>query len=422
MVDWLQVGQTSGSGDTQILVRATQNDTIHERTSSLIVSGITKDITIPIRQYRIPLENEPLTFYIYEAGTVSWYNNSSYGEDATLSYSINGGDWQAASSSKTLSVVPGDIIRFRGENQSVYRLRFWQYTTAKFEVYGNLESIVCDDYDKSGCFRGLFSGCETMLYADGLVMPLSLGERIFQGMFSYCTSLITAPELPATILYPSCYDGMFLCCTSLTESPSILPATTLPNLAVEDNSYSSMFSGCTSLVSSPVICLTEVGCDTCYAMFRDCTSLRVAPELSATNLIKYHPETGNLCSDHYMAMFAGCTSLTTTQQELPCTDLPGSCYDGMFSGCTSLEIAPELPAETSSSYCYRRMFYNCRSLRYIKCSLKYHYNYEANVSTKEWIYGVQNTGTFIKPADSNFWTGTFTGVNGIPSGWTVIDA
>ena len=60
-------------------------------------------------------------------------------------------------------------------------------------------------------------------------------------MFQDCTSLTTAPELPATTLGTSCYMNMFRGCTSLTTAPA-LPATTLAN-----NCYAYMFSGCTSL-------------------------------------------------------------------------------------------------------------------------------------------------------------------------------
>ena len=34
-------------------------------------------------------------------------------------------------------------------------------------------------------------------------------------MFSYCTNLTTAPELPATALVESCYNFMFAYCSSL---------------------------------------------------------------------------------------------------------------------------------------------------------------------------------------------------------------
>ena len=48
----------------------------------------------------------------------------------------------------------------------------------------------------------------------------------FCGLFSFCTSLTSAPELPATTLANSCYYTMFRDCTSLTHAPE-LPATTL---------------------------------------------------------------------------------------------------------------------------------------------------------------------------------------------------
>ena len=60
-------------------------------------------------------------------------------------------------------------------------------------------------------------------------------------MFSGCTSLKTAPELPATTLSVACYQGMFSGCTNLTTAP-VLPATTLANFC-----YKKMFSGCKSL-------------------------------------------------------------------------------------------------------------------------------------------------------------------------------
>ena len=60
-------------------------------------------------------------------------------------------------------------------------------------------------------------------------------------MFQGCTSLTTAPSLPATTLANYCYSNMFSGCTSLTTAPS-LPATTLAN-----GCYSNMFKGCAKL-------------------------------------------------------------------------------------------------------------------------------------------------------------------------------
>jgi hypothetical protein len=60
-------------------------------------------------------------------------------------------------------------------------------------------------------------------------------------MFSGCTSLVTAPALPATILAGGCYQNMFTECTSLVIAPT-LPATTLA-----ERCYNYMFEGCSKL-------------------------------------------------------------------------------------------------------------------------------------------------------------------------------
>ena len=60
-------------------------------------------------------------------------------------------------------------------------------------------------------------------------------------MFNRCTSLVNAPELPATSLANGCYNSMFYGCTSLVNAPE-LPATSLAN-----DCYNGMFYGCTSL-------------------------------------------------------------------------------------------------------------------------------------------------------------------------------
>jgi len=62
-------------------------------------------------------------------------------------------------------------------------------------------------------------------------------------MFSSCTSLTTAPALPATTLADSCYSSMFYWCSALTTAPE-LPATTLVA-----NCYNKMFYRCSSLNS-----------------------------------------------------------------------------------------------------------------------------------------------------------------------------
>ena len=98
---------------------------------------------------------------------------------------------------------------------------------------------------------------------------MSNSESCYQAMFSGCSNLLSAPELPATILGYSPYRSMFRNCSSLVKAPSILPATTLTGWA-----YAYMFYGCTSLIDAPEL-PAETLSKACYwNMFYGCTSLK----------------------------------------------------------------------------------------------------------------------------------------------------
>ena len=297
------------------------------------------------------------------------------------------------------------------------------------------------------CYRYMFYGC-TSLTAVSELPATTLANSCYYYMFTSCTSLTTAPELPATTLAPSCYEDMFNGCTSLTSAPE-LPATTLAS-----SCYYGMFNGCSNLTKTPKLTATTLapscyrymfyGCTSltavselpattlasyCYnGMFQNCTSLTTAPELPATTLayacynsmfsgctsLTTGPElhATTLADYCYMNMFYGCTSLTTAP-ELPATTLASSCYRNMFYGCTSLTTAPELLATTLAGSCYYYMFYGCTSLNYIKCLAVNGIN--PNNSTKNWLYRVATSGTFVK-ASSASWSA---GSSGIPTGWTI---
>jgi hypothetical protein len=270
-----------------------------------------------------------------------------------LYWSKNATDWYKMDTSDNISLSTGNKLYIVGKLSSADN-SLSNYT--KFKMSGKIAA--------SG-------NCNAILNYEDLNAPL----KAYCGykMFYECTSLTTAPELPATTLTDNCYGGMFSGCTSLTIAPE-LPATTLA--------------------------------DNCYGgMFKDCTSLTAAPELPATVL----------ATDCYSTMFLGCSSLTQAP-ELPATVLADYCYRAMFYGCTSLTQAPELPATALKSWCYINMFYNCTSLNYIKCLAT---NISASNCTTYWVPGVSSTGTFVKHPDMTDWT---TGTNGIPEGWEVVDA
>ena len=126
----------------------------------------------------------------------------------------------------------------------------------------------------------------------------------------------------------------------------------LPSSTVGGDGYVAMFSGCTSLTTAPKLSATTLDNNSYKQMFKGCSSLTAAPILPATRVY----------AGTYTEMFSGCTSLTTAP-ELPATTLGSSCYREMFGGCTNLVTPPSvLPASAVSEHAYRSMFVRCSSL------------------------------------------------------------
>lgn len=250
--------------------------------------------------------------------------------------------------------------------------------SSDFAVGGYITSLLDGDGDfahtnltqkDTYTFYGLFYGATYLVDASQLVFPDSIQTRCYNSMFYNCTSLTTAPVLPATTLAEYCYNGMFSGCTSLTTAPA-LPATTLAN-----HCYEIMFSSCASLTTAPALPATTLA-EGCYSgMFTYCRALTIAPTL-------------------------------------PATTLADSCYQLMFTGCTSLTTAPALPATTLAPHCYQLMFSACTSLNEVTT---YADNISAFKCLDGWLYNVATTGDFY-----NLGTATYpSGVDGIPTGWTV---
>lgn len=194
--------------------------------------------------------------------------------------------------------------------------------------------------------RYLFAKQSKLKIADIVLSDNINSEYQYAYMFSGCSSLTEAQDLPATTLVTGCYAYMFQGCSSLTEAPE-LPAETLNNYC-----YQSMFSGCSSLTTAPALPATKLG-GYCYQyMFLDCKSLTKAPALPATTLTSY-------C---YTSMFSGCKALTTAP-ELPATTLSTQCYTNMFQNCTKLQKTGRIAASGSISSTAGNMFQGCTSLK-----------------------------------------------------------
>ena len=182
--------------------------------------------------------------------------NAKKNWDGKLDYSTDKLIWAPWSGAEISSVGGKLYLRGTGNTKitgrsSSYRFVFTGTSTLKIACKGNIENLL--DYETVSA-----GGHPTMAF------------ECYRFMFQGCTSLTTAPELPATTLAESCYQGMFYNCTSLTTAPA-LPATTLA-----ENCYNSMFGGCASLTTAPTLPAATLT-NSCYAyMFGDCAKIKLS--------------------------------------------------------------------------------------------------------------------------------------------------
>lgn len=364
------IATVSNSGIITVLQEGTVAVCVNDAISNL---SDCKTITV---QRTEEGETQYLTFEVLTSGNivVSGGTYISFSKDS-------GATWTSSSS---YAVNAGDIVFAKG-NISTRNLRI--RPTCQYNLSGNIQSLIyADNYNESyatgsGFLYALFSGSTNLISAENMVFPNVIMDY----------NINNSPA----------YSSMFAGCTNLVKAPKKLGSKSLAR-----DCYLNMFSGCTSMTTAPELPATVVGIGSYRYMFMDCANLTTAPELPATTL-------GEQCYD---GMFAGCSGLTTAPLILPATTLQDSCYRSMFSRCSSLTSAPELPAETLVTSCYIGMFANCSSLNYIKCLAT---DVSASNSTKDWVTGVSQTGTFVKNPLMSSWTSN---TNGIPSGWTVVDA
>ena len=173
--------------------------------------------------------------------------------DVALEYSKDASVWQPYTFGTEISLSPGASVYFRNPSRTPTGFSAGSANYYHFSVEGDVAasgnimtlvektgSITEMPYDYLGLFYGLFSGC-TGLTAAPELPATKLASKCYMEIFSGCSNLVSAPELPATTLANYCYYGMFSGCTSLTSAPE-LPATILAN-----NCYREMFKDCSSL-------------------------------------------------------------------------------------------------------------------------------------------------------------------------------
>ena len=284
------------------------------------LAGLRTGLALP----RVPKTKPPAAYLTFRSEDSSEFTlavqNGSKNWDGTLYYSTDAKTWSVWNGSTAISSDEG-VLYLRGTQNTRITGSYsvsciWLLTKEKrIQCNGNIENLLDFEIVEAGEHPQMEAYC-------------------YYNMFYGCTSLTSAPELPATTLAYGCYGYMFYGCTSLTSAPE-LPATTLAS-----NCYEGMFWGCTSLTRAPELPATTLA-DYCYNhMFSVCTSLMSAPTLPATTL-------SSLC---YGYMFCDCTSLTSAP-ELPATTLAYGCYGYMFARCNSFKISTT--QDSTYAYPYR---------------------------------------------------------------------
>ena len=360
-------------------------------------SGIQRDLRNATlqsnRYYNVNQCYVDLTYFTIQVGSESTDITFNYN---TLEYSLDGTSWTSVSSAPTtVNFEANTHVKVRGSGTK-YDFNDTSKTiftsTKSCTIYGDIMSLFLNhttfqedgalrgafknmtnidippgrplllsatDLNKNNCYEEMFLGCTGLTYPpefrdkNGNSAP-TITRKACLNMFSGCTSLKEAPELPATTVNDLGYYGMFKGCTSL-EIPPIKLAQTVnnPTNNIDGGSCREMFSGCTSLRYAPELPATSVPVGGYYSMFSGCTSLLAAPELPATTV----------ATSGYYKMFENCSAMVTGPSELPATTMTANCYYAMFSGCSSLANAPEIKAVTLATSCFNQMFLNCSLLR-----------------------------------------------------------
>jgi len=132
------------------------------------------------------------------------------------------------------------------------------------------------------CTVYMFNGCKSLVDVPDFKNLKSVGGAGLWWMFSSCTSLKKAPNLPPDFkgsISNSGFKGMYSGCIALEEGPDVINAPTLEWRACE-----SMFNGCKSLKKAPILNVKKVEGHGMQKMFSGCTSLNEV-HCSATSLV-----------------------------------------------------------------------------------------------------------------------------------------
>lgn len=227
-----------------------------------------------------------LTFSSDNSFTLTINSKTTY--EGSLQYSTDTITWADVIKGTAISSVNNKIY-LRGSGNSCFGQSGGTSLISKILLTGS--NVKCD-----GNIETLLD-YQTVLKGEHPTMA----NECFEGMFQSCTSLITAPSLPATKLSDLCYRAMFNKCSNLTTAPA-LPATILTKQC-----YEYMFQSCTSLTQLPALRATDLKSSCYYYMFYKCSKIKLSTTKTGEYVneyrIPYGTNIGTRASNCEISMF-----------------------------------------------------------------------------------------------------------------------
>lgn len=230
---------------------------------------------LTMSRYNDPFYYEYFTIKAIENGEIGITLAESY--NTNIKYSKNNGAWTSHPSTNIL-VVSGDEIRFKYEYiESDFSGGDWGFSinsTASFDVYGNIMSLINSDEFKTNSefpsflfpeiwegfapFEQMFSENNNIKSAANLCLPASnLPYAAYSNMFS-SSSVESAPKLYSATVRSYCYFEMFAQCSKLSgeitvpEIINIIKCLNLSNELSFENCFQGMFSIDSDLIAEEI--------------------------------------------------------------------------------------------------------------------------------------------------------------------------
>lgn len=403
--EWLTIDKTSGTGNAQITLSASSYEELVERTATIKVQGISTNAILTVRQeaFAPTLNVEGELSFSSLGGTVLFYLTSN------VDWYIEDGDWYSFNKTNGYKNKRTNInitVTPNGGNKREIQIPIYATNNGSIVGYiplkqSDFNPIVETPTDVENCFY---------------IEPNITDGRVVNICFNY--SIDSSNDgfnwLAESVIYY--YEN-----GKWNEFKPTTDWNTFHTLQIQKRVYFKDFLRWNDFkylyLKFNIADNYNVGGDLTtllgemrynnYAneLFTD-TSMVDASNLSFPNEVGI---------DAYEALFKNCVNLTAAPAILPALSLSISCYEEMFRGCTLLTTAPILPASILKDGCYKYMFFGCSNLTHIEMLG----TAIGGESLLEWVYGVSESGSFIKAKNANI---PIDNEDGIPSGWSVTES